>query len=371
MPVQECEADGVSGYKWGPSGKCYTGDDARQKAEEQGAAARARGYLIALSVAVGSEPPSEFVIFDPGTLKTSKGEFLFDELAGLSVLNHFAEHGADRLPIDFDHGMLAVIKTPDTAAAAGWFTPELRGGALVAANVEWTPRAAEMLRNREFRFLSPAFNYDRETGQITELLNVALTNLPATKNADPLVASESDNPQTTLDPVLPDERPTKRKDMQKLFAALGATDEAEAVTIAKEFNSWSREVLAATGAASLDAALEVVKASAELPGKVAELSAEIKIMTEHKEAAEKSDLIAKLSEAGKLPPSLHGWARSQSMASLAEFGEAAPELATKTAADPVAGAAVVLTDQDEKMIKLGLATREQFISERKREQEGS
>lgn len=41
MPVKQCQADGKQGYKWGDSGKCYTGPDARAKAEAQGAAIEA------------------------------------------------------------------------------------------------------------------------------------------------------------------------------------------------------------------------------------------------------------------------------------------------------------------------------------------
>ncbi len=41
MPVKGCEIDGVAGYKWGDAGTCYTGPDARQMAEKQGAAIKA------------------------------------------------------------------------------------------------------------------------------------------------------------------------------------------------------------------------------------------------------------------------------------------------------------------------------------------
>lgn len=38
MPLMTCSIDGISGYKWGESGTCYTGPQARQKALAQGAA---------------------------------------------------------------------------------------------------------------------------------------------------------------------------------------------------------------------------------------------------------------------------------------------------------------------------------------------
>lgn len=42
MPVMRCEKDGKDGWKWGESGTCYTGPDARQKAREQGIAIEIR-----------------------------------------------------------------------------------------------------------------------------------------------------------------------------------------------------------------------------------------------------------------------------------------------------------------------------------------
>lgn len=41
MPVKKCTLNGESGYKFGNSGKCYTGDDAKEKATKQGQAIKA------------------------------------------------------------------------------------------------------------------------------------------------------------------------------------------------------------------------------------------------------------------------------------------------------------------------------------------
>ena len=38
MPLIKCTKNGIVGYKWGKSGKCYTGKDAKKKALEQGKA---------------------------------------------------------------------------------------------------------------------------------------------------------------------------------------------------------------------------------------------------------------------------------------------------------------------------------------------
>jgi hypothetical protein len=45
MPIKRCSSpSGTKGYKWGNSGKCYTGSNAKQKAGRQAKAAYANGY---------------------------------------------------------------------------------------------------------------------------------------------------------------------------------------------------------------------------------------------------------------------------------------------------------------------------------------
>ena len=41
MPVKKCSAKGKSGYKYGKSGKCYTGKGGKKKAAKQGRAIKA------------------------------------------------------------------------------------------------------------------------------------------------------------------------------------------------------------------------------------------------------------------------------------------------------------------------------------------
>jgi|TARA_R100001163_G_C5021766_1_gene164395 hypothetical protein len=38
MPLKKCSEDKQSGWKWGDTGKCYTGKNAKQKAIKQGIA---------------------------------------------------------------------------------------------------------------------------------------------------------------------------------------------------------------------------------------------------------------------------------------------------------------------------------------------
>jgi phage I-like protein len=103
-------------------------------------------------------------------------------------MDEYVKHGID-LMIDYDHASLASLSLDpaQTGKAAGWFNLELRSGELWAVNVRWTPQAAAQLRAKEWRFMSPAFSTD--DGRVASLLNVAITNLPATRQLEPLMAA--------------------------------------------------------------------------------------------------------------------------------------------------------------------------------------
>ncbi len=44
MPIKPCKVNNKAGYRWGESGKCYTGKRGKAKAGKQAAAIYASGY---------------------------------------------------------------------------------------------------------------------------------------------------------------------------------------------------------------------------------------------------------------------------------------------------------------------------------------
>lgn len=133
--------------------------------------------------------PSEFLIFAYGRTSTLKGAYTFDAEAGKTVLDNAKSYG-NKLTLDYEHQALNSETNGQPAPAAGRFDLELRGDGLWAVNVVWTPRAAEYLRNKEYLYYSPAFIPDKQ-GRPKRLLNVALTNIPATEQMQPLVAASA------------------------------------------------------------------------------------------------------------------------------------------------------------------------------------
>lgn len=84
------------------------------------------------------------------------------------------------LVIDYEHQTLNAAKNGRPAPAAGWFKGlKVEDTGVFAADVKWTAKAKRMIQDDEYRYFSPVFTYRPGTGEITNLLHVALTNAPA------------------------------------------------------------------------------------------------------------------------------------------------------------------------------------------------
>jgi len=82
------------------------------------------------------------------------------------------------LPIDYDHATDFGAPAGRPAPAAGWIVAfAVRAGA-VWGRVEWTARAAQAIAAREYRYVSPVFQFDPASGRVTRLLRAGLTNNP-------------------------------------------------------------------------------------------------------------------------------------------------------------------------------------------------
>ncbi|MFZ6655657.1 phage protease [Undibacterium sp. TJN19] len=92
-----------------------------------------------------------------------------------------ANSSVTRLVIDYEHQTLNSATNGQPAPAAGWFQQmEWRDGVgLFAIDTEWTDKAAGMIAAKEYKYISPVFAYDKNTGEVLQILHVALTNTPA------------------------------------------------------------------------------------------------------------------------------------------------------------------------------------------------
>lgn len=79
--------------------------------------------------------------------------------------------------IDFNH-QTDFSTDGGPAPAAGWMTNfQVRNGS-IWARVEWTEKGRQAVASKEYRYISPVFTVDDETGEVLQLLRAGLTNSP-------------------------------------------------------------------------------------------------------------------------------------------------------------------------------------------------
>lgn len=293
--------------------------------------------VIALAATTTPErtPPTEFRIFRAGENVSTKGTVVFDEESARSVMAEFDAHGID-IPIDWEHAMLRDDVPVRDQRAAGWLGLEVRSGELWAVNVRWTDEAASALRAGEWRFISPAFVANKDTGRISQLINVAICNLPATRQLDALVAAKrldiDPQPKTTQGPPASQKETSMSLNIIALALALGLSESAaepEVLTAASKRKSESDRLVSLTGAKSPEEAFGVIAAWKASHDEVAKVLAADKQRAEDAEKAEKVALLKQGEDEGKITPPLRAWADKQSAESLRGFLSAAPSLVAK------------------------------------------
>ncbi len=295
-------------------------------------------FPLKLDIFLTDAPPGEFRVFARGKNETVKGDIVLSDRSIASIQAKEKDSGRDLVPFDYGHAQVGFVQGHEQARAAGWAKLDFRDDGLWVKDISWTPTAHKALSSREYRYFSPAIEIDTKTREVLSVTNIALTNLPATKNQAPLVASQTRHHN---EPLASENTSMDEKTLVKLFVALGITEAGDVlgkvVALAQE-----REQL-----------LEAVKET-QLKLSVAEAKT-VEYNKSQSESA-KAVLITKLSEEGRLPPSLREWALSQTLESIKSFSEVAPVsgvVATPTVQAPTAGSQpVVLTDDEQKAIEM-------------------
>lgn len=83
------------------------------------------------------------------------------------------------LVVDYEHASEHRAPQGLDAPAAGWITRlEVRGGFAIWGRVDWTDRAQQQITAREYRYLSPVFQYEKDSRRIVRLTSAGLTNQP-------------------------------------------------------------------------------------------------------------------------------------------------------------------------------------------------
>lgn len=189
------------------------------------------------------------------------------------VVTAFAAN-AGPLAIDYEHAQAHLAPKGEKAPAAGWITAVEERDGSVWGKVEWVKAAAQMIVDKEYRFLSPDFDHTRD-GVIVKLNGAGLVNRPALT----MTALSRETPQ-----------PTETNDMslKAIAAKLGLKDDADekAVLAALDERDGQHKALCATlniDAASNGAA--VAAAVTKLQGETETALAAVKAAPEASEFA--------------------------------------------------------------------------------------
>lgn len=169
--------------------------------------------LAACSFAVSTDseiqllPAGEFRAVD-GRPEHAKAWVVNAEIAAKLVAQNAAL--TNPLVIDYEHQTFLSAENGQPAIAAGWITamrweePSASSAGGLFATVEWTARAKQHIAAHEYKYISPVFAHDKDTGVITKIINAALTNNPAIDGMEEVSArltAELNQPQenTTMD----------------------------------------------------------------------------------------------------------------------------------------------------------------------------
>lgn len=323
-------------------------------------------------------PAGSFAARDgrPGTLKGVKATAwtLTPDIAAAVIARWQARETP--LVVDYEHQTMLAEQNGKPAPAAGWIESlELAEDGLYAA-VKWTPTARAYIESDEYRYISPVFSFDPETGAVLELKSAALTNYPALDGMDAVKAREEDA------------TPMKKELADRLCKLLGlnadATEEAMLTELSKLPDGKGLVValsekdteIASLKSADPDPAKFVPAAmltaaqakTAALTAKVAELE------KTSGAAAIGAEIDAALAD-GRLPKSCEAWARGMANvnpdAIRAYMGAASPLVAlttTQTGGTPPAGNPTsALTDEEKYAARAAGISETDFIAAKAKE----
>ena len=238
----------------------------------------------------------------------------------------------------------------------------------IFADVRWTDKAAEYIKNGEYRYISAVFAYDTN-GYVRKIFHAALTNNPALDGMDEVMVAASVQ--------LLNQQKEKPEMDKKLVEALCALFALKADASEAEITEKVTALSAAKGNSQV-AVLDVYAKLAEKEQSVAALTAQVgkpdpaKFVPVETVAAlqadfnklklsidndKKSALIEAALSQGKLAPALKEWAASLSIEALTGYLDKATPIAAlagdhQAKEDPNKGNVVALTAEQQAAAKM-------------------
>ena len=285
------------------------------------------------------------------------------------------------LPIDYEHQILHSQQNGKEAPSAGWMEYLYFNPQGIFADVRWTDKAAEYIKNGEYRYISAVFVYDTN-GYVRKIFHAALTNNPALDGMDEVMVAASVQ--------LLNQQKEKPEMDKKLVEALCALFALKADASEAEITEKVTALSAAKGNSQV-AVLDVYAKLAEKEQSVAALTAQVgkpdpaKFVPVETVTAlqadfnklklsidndKKSALIEAALSQGKLAPALKEWAASLSIEALTGYLDKATPIAALAGGhqaneDPNKGNVVALTAAEQAAARALGMTEAEFFKEHK------
>ncbi|MBN3900792.1 phage protease [Serratia marcescens] len=308
--------------------------------------------LAALSVVIENAGP-RVQLFPAGAFRAMDGRpedipHWYIDAALAQVLIDVAAQRNTPYCFDYEHQTQHCKTNGKPNPAAGWFSrlEWVEGKGLFAVDVEWTEAARAMIEAKEYRFISPLFNYDAQ-GNVKHFINAALTNTPALDDMEALLAAASQ--QLTGENTVDDDELLQqlrwmlnlplsstaddiKAELQKLINRLSDNQGTAAASVnLLELLTQQDERIAALSAQTTDspdpAKFVPVSVLTSVQQQLAALSQKVT-------GAEVNGLIQAALSDGRLLPDMQGWAETlgnKDIASLKAFLDKAPKVAALSA----------------------------------------
>lgn len=295
-------------------------------------------------------PPGPFRAID-GRPATMDGvqcqDWQLDGAIAARLIGRAAAQKTDIL-IDFEHQSLRAEWNGRRVEAAGWIPRALEwreGKGLYALNIRWVGDTADLIQQKKVRYISAVFMFDARTGEVLEIVSVALTNTPAIDGLDNLADLARKHS------VFSTEEEADMADKEALAALTSERDGLKTNVAALTAERDGLKTTVATLTAERDAqkvkldAIEQEKAAAALAA----------------DKAKHGELLQAALTDGRLTPAQKPWAEKQTLADLTEYLDATNPLAILAKQADGKGGGTVLTAEEQAMCSRMGVSHEDFI----------
>ncbi len=269
-----------------------------------------------LMPAQGEVAPTEAHLLPPGPFRSTDSRpaecaaWQLDAAIAARLIALASAQKTD-IVIDFEHQSLRSKDNGRRVEAAGWIPRTLEwreGSGLWAVGIRWVGDSAALIAAKQYRYISALFLYSPVTGDVLEIVSVALTNTPGIDGLEALADLARSFHHPEEDTAMADE---------KTLAALTAerdTLSTKVAALAAERDGLNNQVAALT------------KERDGLTTKVTVLEQEKATAAAAADKAKHADMLAAALTSGRLTPAQKPWAEKQPLAALTEYLDATSPL---------------------------------------------